>query len=341
VKFNHAKSSVVSDVAQSNKRKTKHLTREEELRLVYLINDGAKLNVIKAEFEAEHKKEITREQWAERANMSKPDLRRLVSEYRDAKATLVMSNMGLVHSVVKKLYRTTKDGSADLDKEKDLIQEGSLGLIRAAELFDPSKGVRFSTYATIWIKGVLSHTHNHQTITVPSREKTKWSKISKAIKNYENEYNDRKITIEELSQKCGMTVEQVQLTLEKMPKAQNILSLDVQYNTHSRSGSSQASSNGVGLYGDKAFEDTTDLAENIQMKTDVVAALARNLDSREARLMRLRYGIKDGQVRTITECAEAMGISKQRASQLAKGCLKKLREADDAQSLQEYLLTVA
>jgi len=339
--YSVAQSSVVSGVAENKKKDTKHLTREEELELVHIIHEGAKLNSIKAKFEADQGVEITREEWARRSGLSKKDLRRLVSEYREAKSTLVMRNMGLVHSVVKGLYRSTKNGAADVDKELDLIQEGSLGLIRAAELFDPSKGVRFSTYATIWIKGVLSHTHNHQTITVPSREKTKWSKICKVMKQFEIENAGQKITEVELALRCGMAVEQVASTLERMPKAQNILSLDMEYNTHSRSGSSQAKSNGVGLYGDKAFEDDSNLAEMIQMKTDVVATLARNLDLREARLMRLRYGLQDGQVRSITECADAMGISKQRASQLAAGCLKKLREADDAQSLQEYLLTVA
>jgi RNA polymerase sigma factor (sigma-70 family) len=335
------KGAPVTSAVARRKSKSKGLTMSEELRLVHLIHEGSKLNAIKTEFEAQHGREITRKEWANLADTSEKELRRLVAEYRAAKSTLVTANMGLVHAVVKNQYRNSFNGSTDLDKEMDLIQEGSLGLIRAAELFDPSKGVRFSTYATIWIKGVLSHNTNHQTITVPSREKAKWTKISKALKDHEEEDAGRHMSMEELSKTCGMTMDQVKLTLENMPKARNILSLDMEYNTHSRSGSSQSSSNNVGLYGDKAFSVDGDLAEVIQMRTDVVAALARNLDSREARLMRLRYGLHDGELRSITECAAAMGISKQRASQLAKGCLKKLREADEAESLQEYLLTVA
>ena len=83
------------------------------------------------------------------------------------------------------------------------------------------------------------------------------------------------------------------------------------------------------------------LAERTQFQADVVAALAKNLDAREARLMRLRYGLADGQTRSIQECADAMGLSKTRVQQLAKSCLKKLREAEEAKSLQEYLLTIA
>lgn len=165
--------------------------------------------------------------------------------------------------------------------------------------------------------------------------------MAKAMKEFEAANPGQTMSLESLAKLCEMTVAQVQSTLDKMPKARNTLSLDVHYSTTSNSGSSQSSNNDVGLYGDRAFEYDANLAEVIQMKTDVVASLAKNLDSREARLMRLRYGLNDGKVRTITECAVAMGISKQRASQLAKGCLKKLREADDALSLEEYLLTVA
>ena len=95
------------------------------------------------------------------------------------------------------------------------------------------------------------------------------------------------------------------------------------------------------LSNDKNMMDDVDLVERLQLRADIVAALARNLDPREARLMRLRYGLNDGKTRSISDCAGSMGISKARAQQLAVGCLKKLRQADDAESLQEYLLSVA
>ena len=77
------------------------------------------------------------------------------------------------------------------------------------------------------------------------------------------------------------------------------------------------------------------------MHADVVAAMARNLDAREARLMRLRYGLSDGRTRTIRECADAMGLSQTRVQNIAQNCLKKLRKAAEAESLEEYLLTIA
>jgi len=123
-----------------------------------------------------------------------------------------------------------------------------------------------------------------------------------------------------------------------MPATSNLLSLDFQYKGTSRSGTQEDSSSA--LYGNRALEES-DLVETLQMRADVIAALARNLDPREARLMRLRYGLHDGKTRTIVECAECMGLSRQRVQQLAVKCLEKLREANDCKSLQEYLLTVA
>lgn len=311
------------------------VSHEEEIHLARLIQQGAKINQIKAEFEEEHGRAIKKKEWAKLAGLDSPtSLRRLVASYRTAKNKLVAANIGLVHAVVKQNYsQMTKSGVVSVE---ELVQEGTLGLIRAAELFDPEKGLRFSTYATIWIKGVLSNTKVHQLITIPSRTQTKWNKILKAEKNLGSsgiEASDKKI-----SSMTGISEDEVTELLDRMPKASNMLSLDYQYKIASRSGADESSTT---LHGLRSATDDEDLAELLHMKADIVAALARNLEPREARLMRLRYGLKDGKTRTLVECAECMGLSRQRVQQLAKKCLEKIREADDCKSLQEYLLTVA
>lgn len=315
---------------QSNK--PQRVSHEEEIKLAQIIQQGAKIHKIKAEFEAEHQRDITRSEWVKLANLeSSKTLRRMVSSYRTAKNKLVTANLGLVHAVVQQ-----NKSSLLPSQREELIQEGVLGLIRAAELFDPDKGLRFSTYATIWIKGMLGNTNVLQPIALPSREKTKWNKIQKAIselKQMNIEINPHKI-----SQISSVPHNQVIDLLNKMPAAKNMLSLDYQYKGSTRSGTEDHS--GSSIYGGKALEED-DLVEILQMKADIVAALARNLEPREARLMRLRYGLHDGKMRTIVECAECMGLSRQRVQQLAVKCLEKLREANDCKSLQEYLLTVA
>jgi RNA polymerase primary sigma factor len=240
---------------------------------------------------------------------------------------------------VKKVYRTLKSTGVTYD---ELVQEGSLGLLRAAELFDPSRGLRFSTYATIWIKGSLSNTHLSETIKLPARDRTKWNKIVQAHHELVKEKGlfDKEPTPEEVADRVGMNVEDVVVFQRKMKQTKQVLSLDYEYQLQTRSASDQSSGERL-LENDKNFQSDADLAERTQMQADVIAAMARNLDSREARLMRLRYGLTDGQTRSLRECAEAMGLSETRVQQLAKGCLKKLREAAEAESLEEYLLTIA
>lgn len=321
------------------------LSHEQEIQLARIIQKGVELHNIKSKFEEEHGRDITKKEWTELAKLESPkELRRIVSNYRQAKSKIVMANMGLVHAVVRS--RLGASSSKFLDggtTYEELVQEGSLGLLRAAELFDPSRGLRFSTYATIWIKGVLGKNNIHETIKLPAREKSKWNKINGAIQDliltHGEDDDSYKPTENEIAEKCGMQPSEVIEVMTKMKRAKNVLSLDYQYNTQSRSGAETGTFDA--LANDKNLMDDVNLVERLHVRADVIAALARNLDPREARLVRLRYGLNDGRTRTISECAESMGISRTLAQQLSVGCLKKLREADDAQSLQEYLLSIA
>ncbi|KAL3924418.1 MAG: hypothetical protein SGILL_001062 [Bacillariaceae sp.] len=317
------------------------LTSDEELELARMIQRGVKLHKLKADTEHKQGAKLTRNQWAEVAGLeSATQLRREVATYRRAKQLLVSANVGLVHAVVKKQLSVLRKKGITYDEG---VQEGSLGLLRAAELFDPSRGLRFSTYATIWIKGSLSNSHMTEAIKLPARERTKLNKIVQAHEELVQEKGglmDQEPTAEEVAKRIGMSVEDVVIFQRKMKQAKQVLSLDYEYQQQSRSGTDVAGSDRQ-LENDKNFQSDADLAERTQMQADVIAAMARNLTPREARLMRLRYGLTDGQQRSLRECSEAMGLSESRIQTLAKGCLKKLREAAEAESLEEYLLTIA
>ena len=335
---------ISSKVAKS--KKSLLLSAEEEVELARTIQRGVDLHKTKADVEAFRGRAITREEWAKAASLpSTRDLRRHISDYRTAKSDLVTANLGLVYSVARSKHgnRLRNAGIS----EDELVQEASIGLIRAAELFDPERGLRFSTYATIWIKGVLSNSSVDEAISLPAREKTKWNKIYKASRdlvladgNSDQVGRAAKPKLKDVARLTGMKEEEVESVADKMEKTRNVLSLDYRYVTTSRSGA-DARSTDRGLDRDRSLQDDADLADRIQIRADVIAALARNLTPAEARLMRLRYGLNDGISRSLAECAEAMGCSRDRARYLANGCLKKLREADEAGSLQEYLLTVA
>jgi RNA polymerase primary sigma factor len=342
-----------ADLSVSSAQK---VSPEEEIELAKMIQRGVWLHKLKTDREASDGRSISRSEWAKLAGLESPtQLRREVATYRRAKQLLVSANMGLVHTVVKKNYYDVRKRSGITYEE--LVQEGSLGLLRAAELFDPSRGIRFSTYATIWIKGTLSNSHTLDgAIKLPAREKTKWNKIVKAHQELvkekggsdANAYDDAMstVSVEEIANRLDMSVEDVVLFQRKMKRAKSVLSLDYEYQQQTRGGSDNAKGAGnqllLDMNNDKSMQADADLAERTQMQADVIAAMVRNLTPREARLMRLRYGLTtDGQTRTIQECADAMGVSQARASQLAKACLKKLREAAEADSLEEYLLTIA
>jgi len=219
-------------------------------------------------------------------------------------------------------------------------------------LFDPTRGIRFSTYATIWIKGVLSNNHLDETITIPNRERQKWLKIKKSIRsvsasegNWDKGENVEKsilscskISAEEIASQCNLGVNDVKDVIHRMTKARNVISLDYQYRRLSRSGGGHSEQST--LMDTLKNMDEVDFYEQMQLRDDVVRTLARNLSEREGQLMVLRYGLKDGKTRSLNECAEILGMSRSRAQQLAAGCLRKLREADDAKSLEEYLLTI-
>jgi RNA polymerase sigma factor (sigma-70 family) len=320
-----------------NFSKTK-VTPEQEVELGKKIQNGVELHRLRSDFEEKEGRVISRQEWTELAGLnSSKQLRKQVSEYRRAKQLLVSANMGLVHAIVKgRIGSFSKLGVSF----EEVVQEGSLGLLRAAELFDPSRGLRFSTYATIWIKGTLSNTHVAETVTLPSREKSKWIKIVQArAELIEEKGSGGKLTMEELANHLGMQVTEINATDRKMNQVRHVMSLDYAYQTKTSSGTESGSI--ARLEDDKNFRSDVDLAERTQMHADVVAAMARNLDAREARLLRLRYGLADGQPRSFQECADAMGLSQSRVQSLAKTCLKKLRVAVDTESLDEYLLTIA
>lgn len=163
---------------------TERVTREQELELGHMIQRGVKLHKLKADFEEKEEREISRPEWTKLAGLeSAKELRKQVSAYRQAKQLLVSANIGLVHAVVNKQYASIRK-STGLSKE-ELIQEGSLGLMRAAELFDPSRGLRFSTYATIWIKGTLQNSHvTDGSITSHSAKRPSGTRLSRPTRNF-------------------------------------------------------------------------------------------------------------------------------------------------------------
>lgn len=314
----------------SHAEETKRITPQEEIRLSRIIQEGAKLHKMKSEHEEKLGHEISHSEWATMAGISSNELQGHISNYLEAKSKLVMANMGLIHSVINNNPGYNRKNGVPKD---DLVQEGSLGLIRAAELFDPDLGFRFSTYATTWIKGILSNNKLDMNIVIPQREKNLSQKVEQLQKQFHNDHG-RFGTHEEIASLANVKVRDIERVLHKIPKVRNVASLDQKYNVLSSSGADQSE---MSLH-EKVLIDNQE-QEFRQMREDVMNCLDKNLNKMEARLMKLRYGLEDGKSRSINECAKVMGTSFSTARRIGLGCLEKLREAENSESLMEYLIT--
>ena len=336
MKRRQAAAPLVTASSKHRAGKTHPLTKEYEYTLANAIQAGVHVHKLKADYESQHDKPLSKKEWAALAKLDTTQLRHVVAEYRSAKQELVSSNMGLVHAISRDFIRRPQFKELTLD---ELIQEGSLGLIRAAELFDPNKGLRFSTYATIWIQGALRNTRIGEFVVLPTMEKKAWKEIRGVVRDLEKSgsTHQKEITTKLIAEKLGMKPEKVDANIKRMTSVSNVLSLDYQYASTSRGGDS----NGQEKRNEKFLMDDVDLAEQARLKADIVVGLVSNLNEKEIHLLRLIYGLNNGKEHTIKDSAEILGMNKETARLLHKSCLKKLKEAKNMESLHEYLMTVA
>jgi RNA polymerase sigma factor (sigma-70 family) len=337
---------VVKRQKQSMDYSNHRVSAQQEIALAKQIQTGVRLYKIRNELLAQKQQQtsstttsdndVSKAEWAKAANMSPKELRHHIVCYRRAKQELVTANLGLVHTVVKQLQHKFPPGT----NYHELVQEGSLGLLRAAELFDPNRGLRFSTYAVVWIKGILSNSNKFDFVVTPTREKNKWHKILAASSVTPDQ------SVEEIAANTGLTVSEIRDIRQRMRTLERVQSLDAPRFVQSRSGT-ETSRGGTMEESSSIPSSLVDSEEDVmtqqlQLRSDLIAALARNLSPREARLVRLRFGLNnDGIPRSYQECADAMGLSYARVHQLSQQCLAKLRQAAEAESLAEYLLTIA
>ncbi|KAL7509434.1 hypothetical protein ACHAXN_006421 [Cyclotella atomus] len=308
------------------------LTKEYEYTLAAAIQSGVRVHKLKAEYESTNSRPLSKKKWAALAGMDSSQLRRTIADYRSAKQELVSSNMGLVHAISRDFQHRPQYKDLTLD---ELIQEGSLGLIRAAELFDPARNLRFSTYATIWIKGAIQNQRIGQFVILPNQENKRWGEIRAAMRDLEKEgMKSDKITTKVIADRLGIDEKKVDANIKSMTSVSKVLSLDYKYNSRSRSGESD------GEESNEAFLLEADLAETTHMRADLISALVANLSEREIQLIRLVYGL-DGKEHKINAAARIMGMNKETCRLLHKTVLNKLKQAKEMESLQEYLLTVA
>jgi RNA polymerase primary sigma factor len=286
--------------------RTSLLTAEQEVDLAKRIEAG---------LYAEHKLETE----TKLSQSLRRDLEEVAEDGRQAKAHMLEANLRLVVSVAKKY----SDRGLSL---LDVVQEGNLGLIRAVEKFDYSKGYKFSTYAMWWIRQAIQRgfADSARTIRLPVHVLEMLSKLSRVERDMHQRLG-REPTPEELAIELDRTPDQIE---ELLRTSRQPISLD------STIGEDGETSIGD-LIEDVDAPEASELVDR-QLLADQLRHALDALTPREATIMAMRFGLYDGNPHTLDEIGRALGLTRERIRQLEKQSLSKLRHPSRAQPLLDY-----
>ncbi|SFB45536.1 RNA polymerase primary sigma factor [Amycolatopsis marina] len=312
-------------------RKDAELTASADSVRAYLKQIG-KVALLNAEEEVELAKRIeaglyaadrvraAEEEGEKLATQMRRDLKWIVRDGERAKNHLLEANLRLVVSLAK---RYTGRGMAFLD----LIQEGNLGLIRAVEKFDYTKGFKFSTYATWWIRQAITRAMADQarTIRIPVHMVEVINKLGRIQRELLQDLG-REPTPEELAKEMDISPEKV---LEIQQYAREPISLD---QTIGDEGDSQ-----LGDFIEDSEAVVAVDAVSFTLLQDQLQSVLQTLSEREAGVVRLRFGLTDGQPRTLDEIGQVYGVTRERIRQIESKTMSKLRHPSRSQVLRDYL----
>ncbi len=293
------------------------LTHEQEITLGKKVQQYMELEEVRSDLVESAGDTPSPAVWAESADLSPEELQRAVEVGQRARAKMVRSNLRLVVSVAKKYAGHSLE-------MMDLIQEGTIGLHRGVEKFDPGKGYRFSTYAYWWIRQAITRSisNNSRVIRLPIHIGDKLRKMRKAQRQLSQSLG-RPATVKEVASEMSLSVEKLR---ELQEQGRRPLSLDMKI------GSEQNTELGALLEDEGILPE--EYATQKLLKNDLSQLISTTLSEQQRAVIRMRFGLDTGSKMTLHQIGDSMGISRERVRQVERSALRKLRQQGAA--LKEY-----